>query len=239
MTFCLAMKLKDGLVAIADTRLTSGNETTTAKKIFKYEQSKHSLFILTSGLRSVRDKAITYFDEDIEENFQKYNKLYKAVNAFAKQLRRVADEDKQILRESGYDFNLNSIIGGQLENDAEPKLYLVYPQGNWVEIGEASPFVIIGNSGYGKPILNRVVKYESSLKFALKCGFLSFDSTRKSANDVDFPIDVMLYKNDSFEINEHRFEKEDLTEVSQLWGSMLSESVKIIPEDWMSSIIKD
>ncbi|MBY0426869.1 MAG: peptidase, partial [Cytophagales bacterium] len=108
--------------------------------------------------------------------------------------------------------------------------------GNWVEIGEATPFVIIGNSGYGKPILNRVIKYDTSMQFALKTGFLSFDSTRKSANDVDYPIDVIIYKNNSFNIKEHRFEKEDLQEVSLSWERMLSESVNKIPDEWMNPV---
>ena len=86
-------------------------------------------------------------------------------------------------------------------------LYLLYPEGNWIEIGEGSPFTIIGNSGYGKPILNRALNYESSLRFAFKTGFLSFDSTRVSANDVGYPIDVALYPRDSFKLEQHRLEE--------------------------------
>lgn len=237
MTFCLGIKLKEGLVAIADTRLTSGSETTTAKKIYVNEHGGHSLFVMTSGLRSVRDKALTYFKEVIEESKEgTFNKMYKAVNAFGNEVRRVATEDKESLNAAGLDFNLNAIVGGQLEGDSESKLFLLYPQGNWVEIGEATPFVIIGNSGYGKPILNRVIKYDTPMQFALKTGFLSFDSTRKSANDVDYPIDVIIYKNNSFNVKEHRFEKEDLQEVSLSWEKMLSESVNKIPDDWMNPV---
>lgn len=237
MTFCLGIKLKEGIVGIADTRLTSGSETTTAKKIYVNEHGGHSLFVMTSGLRSVRDKALTYFREVLEESKKEsFNKMYKAVNAFGNEVRRVAMEDKASLNAAGLDFNLNAIVGGQLEDDEESKLFLLYPQGNWVEIGEATPFVIIGNSGYGKPILNRVIKYDTSLQFALKTGFLSFDSTRKSANDVDYPIDVIIYKNNTFNIKEHRFEKEDLQEVSSSWEKMLSESVNKIPDDWMNPV---
>lgn len=237
MTYCLGIKVKSGLLAIADTRLTSGTETTTAKKVYVQQKDNHSIFIMTSGLRSVRDKAITYFKEVMEEEAGHFNKLYKAVNAFGAQLRRVAEEDKPALQDAGLTFNLYTIVGGQLEDDEEHKLYLLYPEGNWVEIGESSPFVIIGNSGYGKPILNRTLTYESSMKSALKTGFLSFDSTRVSANDVEFPLDIVLYEADSFQLVEHRFEKQDLQQISELWAEELKTALKHVPEDWMENAL--
>ncbi len=237
MTYCLGIKLKSGLVAIADTRITSGTEATTAKKISIHNDEGHSLFLMTSGLRSVRDKAVTYFEEVLETPGLKFNKLYKAVNAFGEQLRRVAEEDKASLEKAGLYFNLFTIVGGQLKDDDEHKLYLLYPEGNWVEIGESTPFVIIGNSGYGKPILNRTLTYETSMSIALKTGFLSFDSTRVSANDVDFPIDVVLYKRNSFNMVEHRFEKEDLAKVSDYWAQELQVALQNIPEEWMNVVL--
>lgn len=226
-----------GLIAIADTRITSGNETTTARKIFTDEGGDHALFIMTSGLRSVRDKAITYFKEVLEEEGHHFNKMYKVVNAFGSQLRRVALEDRASLESSGLAFNLHTIVGGQLRDDDEPKLYLLYPEGNWIEVGEGTPFVIIGNSGYGKPILNRVIKYDTPAHIALKAGFLSFDSTRVSANDVGFPIDVVMYKRDSFKLIQHRYEEKDLTNVSASWGSYLNEALTKIPDEWMDSVL--
>ena len=232
MTYCMAIKLESGFVGIADTRITSGNMTTTAKKVFTVNGDNHCFFIMTSGLRSVRDKAITYFRETIESEDQSFNKLYKAVNAFANQVKRVAAEDKEALADSGLHFNLYSIVGGQLQDDAEHKIYLLYPEGNWIEVSEGSPFVIIGNSGYGKPILDRTVRYQSSMKFALKAGFLSFDATRISTNDVNYPIDVLCYLKHSYRIHEERYTKDDLREVSRFWSSKLSESVASLPEEW-------
>ena len=141
--------------------------------------------------------------------------MYKAVNEFATQLRRVSTEDKEALAALGFRFNLTAIVGGQLEDDEEHKLFMLYPEGNWVEIGEGAPFVIIGNSGYGKPILDRTITPDTPMKIALKTGFLSFDSTRVSANDVEFPIDVVLYNKNSYHFVEHRFEKQDLANVSK------------------------
>ncbi|KAA9347780.1 MULTISPECIES: peptidase [Larkinella] len=236
MTYCLGIKVASGLVAIADTRLTSGSEVSSNRKISVHELENHSLFIMTSGLRSVRDKAITYFREVIGEKDRSFNKLYKAVNAFGEQVRRVAIEDKAALEASGMHFNLNAIVGGQLEDDEEHKLFLLYPEGNWVEVDHGSPFKIIGNSGYGKPLLYRNLTYESSLQDALKMGFLAFDATRVSANDVDYPLDVVVYAKDSFHLTEHRLEKEDMEGVSNQWSALLNNSVRKLPTAWMNPI---
>ncbi len=233
MTYCLAIKVKEGLVGIADTRITSGTDTTVKKKLFVEQKDNGSLFIMTSGLRSVRDKAIIYFRELIEQGTE-FNKLYKAVNAFGEQVRRVAEEDKAVLEKSGFKFNLTTIIGGQLKDDEEHKLFLLYPEGNWVELDQGSPFVIIGNSGPGKPILNRTLDSNSSMQLALKTGFLSFDSTRMSSNDVEFPVDIVLYKRDSFQMTEHRYEKKDLEYISAQWAEELKTALQSIPEDWMA-----
>jgi putative proteasome-type protease len=235
MTYCLGIKVKEGLVAIADTRITSGTDTTSKKKVYLDQRENYSLFLMTSGLRSIRDKAIIYFKELLDDGTE-FNRLYKAVNAFGQQLRRVAEEDKQALDKAGLKFNLTTIIGGQLKDDEEHKLFLLYPEGNWVELDEGAPFVIIGNSGHGKPILTRTLDSDSSMELALKTGFLSFDSTRASANDVDFPIDVILYKKDSFQLAEHRFEKNDMEKISCLWAKELKAALQQIPDDWMNAV---
>jgi putative proteasome-type protease len=232
MTYCLAIKVKDGLVAISDTCITAGSSISIKKKVHVEQYDKHSMFIMTSGLRSVRDKAINYFQELTEIN-KTYNKLYKAVNAFGEQIKRVAVEDKNFLLNAGLKFNLNTIIGGQLKDDDEHKLFLIYSEGNWVELDEGSPYVIIGNSGQGKAILNRILNPNTRMKQALKAGFLSFDSTRVSSNNVDFPIDVVLYKKDSFQMFEKRYEQKDLASISDLWAAKLKNALDEIPEDWI------
>jgi putative proteasome-type protease len=237
MTFCLGIKVRNGLVALADTRITSGTNTTTSKKITTHQIGKNSLFLMTSGLRSVRDKALTYFEEALTEKEFAYNKMYKAVNAFGDQLRRVAKEDKEAITASGLYFNLHTIVGGQLADDETHKLFLLYPEGNWIEIGEATPFAIIGNTGFGQPILNRALNYDSSLRYALKTGFLSFDSTRVSASDVGYPLDIVMYKKDSFEMVEQRFTYEELKYIAVEWANMLKNSVGKLPEDWMDNLL--
>lgn len=236
MTYCLGIKVKQGLVALADNRITSGNESSNSKKISTHRYGKNCIFLMTSGLRSVRDKAVTYFEEVLEEETFKYKKMYEIVNAFGRCLRRVADEDKQAIVSSGLFFNLNTIVGGQLEGDKEHKLYLLYPEGNWIEIGKTTPFTIIGNTGYGTPILRRTINYESDLKFATKTAFLSFDSTRVSANDVGYPLDIVLYKSNAFEMEEFRFEYGDLSEISNKWAEILTTGIDSLPTEWLDNI---
>ena len=232
------MRVKDGLVGIADTRVTSGSECITARKVSIYQGDGWSMFMMTAGLRSVRDKALTYFDELMEGTDQPpQNRLFKMANMFAQQIRRVADEDLASLEKSGLAFNIHALIGGQLADDSAHKLYMIYPQGNWVEIGEGTPYHIIGASGYGKPVLDRTLKYEDSLQFALKVGTLAFDSTRISAADVDFPVDIVLYARNSFKMVSQRFEKNDLLENSELWQERLRKSVRELSLTWAQPLL--
>ena len=238
MTFCVGIKVEDGLIGIADTRVTTGAECITARKVSIHQHGRHSMFLMTSGLRSVRDKAVTYFDEAISEGDQTFDKLFKAVNVFATQIRRVAQEDKDALDKAGLTFNLHALVGGQLENDQEHKLYLIYPQGNWVEVSEGTPYCIIGESGYGKPLLDRVLRYNSTMDLAVKVGFLAFDATRTSSTSVEYPIDIVLYRHNTFDIVEHRFEKEDFAEISSWWQSRIFESVEKLPSKWVDRLLE-
>ncbi|MCB1101826.1 MAG: peptidase [Kiritimatiellae bacterium] len=233
MTFCLGMKVREGLVGIADTRVTSGSECIVARKITTYQKEGQVMFLMTSGLRSVRDKTLTYFEEVWEERAEEFDRTFKAVNAIAEMLRRVAREDKEALAESGLPFNMHTIVGGQMRNDREHKFYMLYPQGNWVEVGVGTPYYIIGATGYGKPVLDRTLTYEDSMRHALKVGSLAFDSTRISAADVDFPMDVILYQRDSFQLIEHRFDKTDLADKSAWWQERLRKSINELPSEWM------
>ncbi|WP_320171670.1 peptidase [Maridesulfovibrio sp.] len=236
MTFCLGINVEEGLVGIADTRITSGNEIITARKVTAYQNGFGAFFVMTSGLRSVRDKMITYFEERMDTMETSPDKLYKMVNLLAEELRRVAEEDKDYLCNAGLNFNLHTLVGGQLKGDSDHKLYLIYPEGNWVEIGQGTPYHIIGEGGYGKPVLDRTLKHSDTLHFALKVGCLAFDSTRISASDVNFPIDVVLYSRHSHEIVEQRYEAGDLADISQWWQNLLRQGVNDLPSEWIENI---
>src|SRR5262249_45425203 len=148
VTFCLGMIVEEGIVGIADSRLTSGHEIISAKKLTLYQQSQGSFFIMTSGLRSLRDKSLTYFEDALASQPEPFDRLFKPVNVFADQIRRVSHEDKAALTESGLNFDFYALVGGQFDQDREHLLYLVYPQGNWVQIGKGTPYQIIGSPAY-------------------------------------------------------------------------------------------
>ena len=233
MTFCLGINVQEGLIGIADTRITSGNETLTARKVSIYEQDESAFFVMTSGLRSISDKALTYFEEALSEQPETLLRLFEVVNLLATQIRRVSAEDKQSLEEAGLAFDMKALVGGQMPGDKTHKLYLIYSEGNWVDTGRGTPYHVIGSTGYGKPILDRTLTYNDPMQHAFKVGCLAFDSTRISAADVDFPIDAVLYLPNTFKIVEHRYEEEDLLEISTWWQENLRQAVQDLPSHWL------
>ena len=231
MTFCLGITSSSGLIGVADTRVTTGNEMITAGKVNTYHFDDGAMFIMTSGLRSIRDKTLTYFEAAVETQHQPISRLVEAVNLFALQIRRVSDEDRRALEEAGLAFDAKALIGGQFQDDQEHKLLLVYSEGNWVYTGTATPYHVIGSTGYGKPILDRALKFDDAMQHAFKVACLAFDSTRISAADVDFPMDVVLYLKDSFRMVEHRFEYEELREMTTWWQEHLRNGVYEMPSN--------
>lgn len=235
MTFCLGINLEDGLVGLADTRVLAGRESTTAKKVATYQGPGFSFFIMNSGLRSLRDKALLYFEDAFSKQTSVRERLFKVVNLFGAQVRRVAEEDARVLKEVDLSFNIHALIGGQMSSDSHHRLYLVYPEGNWVEIGQDTPYQIIGNSGFGKPILERSLTYTDPLLYAFKLGILAFDATRLCASDVDFPIDLLLYTPGSYEMIEHRYGREELAQISSWWQDRMRRAVDELPSPWVES----
>jgi putative proteasome-type protease len=235
MTFCLGINLDDGLVGLADTRVVAGRDATMAKKVATYQGPGFSFFIMNSGLRSLRDKTLLYFEDAFARQTEVRDRLFKVVNLFGSQLRRVAAEDAHVLKEVDLSFNIHALIGGQMASESRHRLYLVYPEGNWVEVGQDTPYQIIGNSGFGKPILERSLKHSDPLLYAFKLGILAFDATRLCASDVDFPIDLLLYKRGSFEMIEHRFAREDLAQISSWWQDRMRRAVDELPSTWVEA----
>jgi putative proteasome-type protease len=233
MTFCLGISVDEGLVGIADTRLVSGNEALTNRKVATYQGPGFCFFLMTSGLRSLRDKVLLYFEEAFAKDPDARTRLYKVVNLLSRQVRRVAEEDAIALKASELRFNLHCLLGGQMSNDSEHRLFLVYPEANWVEVGPDTPYQIIGASGYGKPILERSVNRKDSLLYAFKVGILAFDATRLCAVDVGFPIDVILCTRNSRKLHEHRYQGPELQDISRWWQEKMRSSVLELPSEWI------
>ncbi len=242
MTYCLAIRVDEGLVCLADGRITTGSQVSVARKATLHGPEGAQFLIMTSGLRSLRDKTLAYLDRHIRRELDSgaFPGMLEAVDAYAQCLRATAEEDRAALQGSQLAFNLHAIIAGQLGDDPTPMAYLVYPEGNWIEIKDRTPYLTIGAQGYGKPILDRTLTQETPLRMALKSAYLSFDSTRYSSADVGFPVDVI-----TFGVKERRwrwaqFEHDDLREQREWWNKHLTELAAGLPDaPWQEQLLPD
>jgi len=241
MTYCLGIKIRDGLIGLSDGRITSGTQLSSARKVTMMGTAGDRFFILNSGLRSVRDKTLAYLRRDMaQRRGESYSTMLDAVTAFSRCLRQVAAEDKESLEASRLHFNLHAIIGGQLAGDSEPGMYLVYPEGNWIEVDERTPYLSIGATAYGKPILDRALKYDTDMPTALKIAYLSFDSTRYSSNDVGFPIDMVSYERGGRLWRQANYDYDDLVEQRLWWNRNITDLVRRMPEGpWVEALVPE
>ena len=237
MTFCVGIKVRDGVVALADTQIVRGSEQVSKQKLAAVIHADDSLFAMTSGLRSVRDKTLIYLDEKLQST-KPYDRLYKVVNLLGETLRQVRTEDGPALSASGLQFNTHAIIGGCLTGDASPQLFYVYPEGNWIEAAVDSPYFLIGRTTYGKPILDRLLRYESSLESAVGLALLAFDATRMSVTDVDCPVDIAIIPDQTRRATILRFTQDDINEATQWWSQTLADALSTMPMHWADKLLK-
>ena len=238
MTYCLGIKVRDGLIGLADGRITSGSELTSARKVTLHGPNGSQFFIMTSGMRSLRDKAVAYLERERRTAGIPFVTMLDAVSAYTQCLRRVIDEDKGAVDRSHLVFNLHAIVGGQLSGDEEPTMFLVYPECNWIQIDERTPYLSIGVGGYGKPILDRALRYDTPLRTALKLAYLSFDSTRLSSSDVGFPLDLVTYHLQDRKWRERQFDDFDLHEQGQWWNEHLTQLASTMPDGpWLDGLL--
>jgi putative proteasome-type protease len=191
---------------------------------------------MTSGLRSVRDKTVAYLDRAIAAG-EPVDSMLAAVGAFARCLRQVATEDRAALKDGGLEFDLHAILGGQLEGDRDPNLFLVYPEGNWIQVDERTPYLSIGQTAYGKPILDRALRPGTPMPMALKLAYLSFDSSRFSSASVGFPIDFLTYGRGDRQWHQAQFDDDDLRAQRQWWNTNISALVEKMPDGpWLDTL---
>lgn len=239
MTFCLGIKVEQGLVALADTQIVKGSERLSKGKFTLLQHGDQRLFIMTSGLRSVRDKTVIYLEEKLAEETADFERLYQVAQAFGEQLRRVRVEDGAALAQGGLSFNLHAIIGGQLDDDPSPALFLVYPEGNWIEASSDSSYFIIGRTLYGKPILDRLLGFETPLRQALALAYLAFDATRTSVVDVAFPIDVIVFDPATRSLHQERFDAPALANAAEWWQQSLQTALGKFPMNWANTLLSN
>jgi putative proteasome-type protease len=239
MTYCLGIKIKDGLIGLSDGRITAGTQLSAARKIIILGKGNDRFFVMSSGLRSVRDKTLAYLNREMQRHpGGTYESMHEAVADFSRCLRKVAAEDKEALEASSLKFNLHAIIGGRLSGDPEPTMYLVYPEGNWIEVDERSPYLSIGATAYGKPILDRALRHDTPIRTALKLAYLSFDSSRFSSADVGFPIDMVTLSAEDGNWRECQFDYDDLVDQRQWWNRNITDLAQRMPDGpWTGKLL--
>jgi putative proteasome-type protease len=237
MTFCLGMKVHQGLVALADTQIVKGSERLSKIKITLVNHGAQQLFIMTSGLRSVRDKTVLYLEEALSSHVAPYERLYQVANAFGEQLRRVWHEDAEALTRSGLLFNLHAILGGQLSTDPEPTMFYIYPEGNWIETAADTPYFVLGRTPYSKPLLDRFLSIDTTLGVAVGLAYLAFDATRMSVTDVDFPLDMLVFDAARHRVNQHRLTAEMLATTREWWQQRLHAALEELPMAWAAPLL--
>jgi putative proteasome-type protease len=236
MTYCLGIVTKDGLVMAADSRTNAGyDQVNVCRKMHTFIRSGERVFILlTSGSLSCTQSVLTLLRRDFEKGLGLATAaaMYDAARVVGEQVRRVSDLDRAALERDDYKFNVNIILGGQIQGQ-DPELFLIYPQGNPLQAGIESPYLQIGETKYGRPILDRGIQYErTSLEDAAKYALLSLDSTMKSNVTVGPPIDLVAYERDSLEITHQRqfgADDPDLAKIRVRWEQALRGAVQRLP----------
>ena len=241
MTYCVAVRLNGGLVFAADTRTSAGNDNVAVFRKLHYwrKMGERVIVLLSAGNLAVTQSVISILNEQLVEELSpgaeslfSVSSLYRAARLVGDAVREVYRIDGASLEAGGSSFNPNFIIGGQVGNEV-PRLFHIYPEGNFIEATGDTPFLQIGEHKYGKPILDRVVQANMRLGEAAKLALLSFDSTLRSNLSVGLPIDLLIYERDSLDVQrEKRIEQDDeyFRKLSSAWSEALRTAVARMAE---------
>lgn len=210
MTYCVGVKVNEGLLFASDSRTNAGvDSVATYHKLFVFPQPGERLIVvMTAGNLAVTQEVITRLQQGLQtddpfSNILLARTMFDATMMVGGLLRRVIDRDRAYVQSFGADVSSSFIVGGQIAGD-EPRLFLVYPAGNFIESEPATPYFQLGETKYGKPILERILNPQTTLAQVAKCALLSFDGTIKANLSVDLPIDVLIYKANSLSVGRHQ-----------------------------------
>jgi putative proteasome-type protease len=206
MTYCVGIKLQAGLVFLSDSRTNAGlDQISTFRKMMVYEKPGDRFMVLLSAgnlsiSQSVREilQVQSIPNEDPTGpavTIWNARSMFDAARVLGAAVRRIYEQDGRALKAAGIDFNTSMILGGQIKGEAM-RLFLVYSAGNFIESTRETCFFQIGESKYGKPVLDRMITPATPLDQAAKCALVSMDSTLKSNLSVGLPLDLLVYEND-------------------------------------------
>ena len=236
MTYCVGLCLKDGLVFLSDTRTNAGvDQIGTFRKMTLFQEKDRFFTLMSAG-----NLAITQAVKEILLQGQLLNgkNLWTAENSHdaavvvGDAIKQVYERDHLALEKAGIDFNCNLIFGGQVKGE-RPRLFNIYSAGNFIEATPETCYFQIGESKYGKPILDRVLNFNTSLNLATKCALISMDSTLNSNISVGLPLDLLVYEKNSLKADKLVTMDESnpyFQMIHQLWGEKLRAAFNSISE---------
>lgn len=244
MTYCIGLCLKDGLVFLSDTRTNAGvDQIGTFRKMTLFQDKDRFFTLMSAG-----NLAITQAVKEIllQGQLLSGNNLWTAKNSHdaavvvGDAIKQVYERDHRALEKAGIDFNCNLIFGGQVKGE-RPRLFNIYSAGNFIEATPETCYFQIGESKYGKPILDRVLNFNTSLNLATKCALISMDSTLNSNISVGLPLDLLVYEKNSLKADKLVTMDESnpyFQMIHQLWGEKLRAAFNSISEPSWSGVHK-
>jgi putative proteasome-type protease len=237
MTYCVAVRNEAGLVFLSDSRTNAGvDQINTFRKMHVYEvPGERVMVLLTAGNLSISQSVASGLRVAMEQQGEKSlgsaPNMFSAAKMVGDAVRKVHERDAAALKEFGVEFNVSLIFGGQIKGEM-PRLFHIYSAGNFIEATAETPYFQVGESKYGKPILDRVIGGQLSLDEVAKCCLISMDSTMKSNLSVGLPLDLLCYERDSLHVHRHTLiDGKDpyFASLRERWGEQLRKVFNELP----------
>ena len=238
MTYCVGLLVDTGLVMLSDSRTNAGvDQINTFRKMATFLQAKDRVLVLLSAGNLAITQAVVNLlheppeDADLPQRIYRASNMFNAARVVGDALREIHARDAESLKEQGHDFNGTFILGGQIMAE-EPRLFYIYSAGNFIESSVDTPYFQIGETKYGKPIIDRVITRSSSLAQAAKCALVSMDSTIRSNLSVGAPLDLAIIRRDEFKLATHiniDLDNEYFKMIRTRWGFALQEVFSELP----------
>jgi putative proteasome-type protease len=241
MTYCVGVLLESGMVFASDSRTNAGvDHVSSFRKMTLYERpADRVVVVLSSGNLSVTQNAINLLEVharkgDGTANIWNATSMFDVAALLGDALREVKRRDAPYLVQNNVDASASFIVGGQVKDERQ-RLFMLYQEGNFIEATAETPFFQIGETKYGKPIIDRVIEPSTSIKDAAKCVLISFDSTMRSNVSVGLPIDLVTYARDTLHVQQQRRITEAdpyFAMIHQQWGEGLRRVFTELPDPY-------
>ena len=240
MTYCLAINVNDGLVLCSDSRTNAGTDNvSTYSKMFVFNWPGVRFFtLLSAGNLATTQAVVKKLNSDIPAGLVPNLTTVATMQEAADYIGLISTQVQKLhgTRDtSSTNFEATFIIAGQIQGQ-DTETYMIYPQGNYIHESAAHPFLQIGEIKYGKPILDRVIKPEVHLEPAARCALVSMNSTIRSNLTVGPPVEMLIYRRDTFDGGKRLYYREDdpfFREMSEKWSTGLFQALEALPHfDW-------